>query len=260
MAKNGRTICAISVVILSGSLLLVVMLVGCNLRKSAENIKRKSDAPSSSGATSRKPVTGPINYVALGDSTGVGVGAQNGGYPARLFKRLLAVQPKSQLANFCVSGATTSDVLHSQLDRAVSADPNLVTLGIGINDIGDGIDIEEFARNYEEILSRLTSNTKAAIIVTNIPDISTGPRLPATLRRPYHQLIVEFNQRLEAIASQYGVPVSDIYKITHQELPSHPEYFSADGFHPSDQGYLLWAEQMWPTLAHTLGIDGADKP
>jgi hypothetical protein len=33
--------------------------------------------------------TGPIVYVALGDSTGAGVGARNGGsYVARLFKRL----------------------------------------------------------------------------------------------------------------------------------------------------------------------------
>jgi lysophospholipase L1-like esterase len=32
-------------------------------------------------------------------------------------------------------------------------------------------------------------------------------------------------------------------------LLSHPEYFSRDGFHPSDKGYELWAVEMWPTIA-----------
>jgi acyl-CoA thioesterase-1 len=47
----------------------------------------------------------------------------------------------------------------------------------------------------------------------------------------------------------------DIYTITHEQLPSHPEFFSEDGFHPSDKGYEFWAEQMWPTIALTIGSD-----
>ena len=45
----------------------------------------------------------------------------------------------------------------------------------------------------------------------------------------------------------------DVYTITHEQLPGHPEYFSGDGFHPSDRGYELWAEKMWPTIAQVLG-------
>ncbi|MFN2533441.1 MAG: SGNH/GDSL hydrolase family protein, partial [Pyrinomonadaceae bacterium] len=63
--------------------------------------------------------SGPITYVALGDSTGVGVGARDGGYVSRLFKRLVDERPKSKLVNLCVSGAATSEVLTGQLDRAV---------------------------------------------------------------------------------------------------------------------------------------------
>ena len=33
--------------------------------------------------------------------------------------------------------------------------------------------------------------------------------------------------------------VFDIYTITTQELALHPEYFSSDGFHPSDAGYEI---------------------
>jgi len=205
-------------------------------------------------AVALKP--GPIHYLALGDSTGVGVGARNGGYVARLFRRISGQRPGSRLTNLCVSGATTAAVLNSQLDQAVDASADLITLGIGINDIGHGLTVEEFGQNYEAILSGLKSNTRASIVVTNIPDISTAPQIPAFARRRYHQLILDFNQRLEEIALRHQVILFDVYKITHQELPAHPEYFSSDGFHPSDEGYELWAEQMWPAMARLFGPNG----
>jgi len=199
------------------------------------------------------PIVGPIKYVALGDSTGAGIGAKEGGYVARLFRRILAVRPGSDLTNLCVSGATTSDVLRNQLQRGLKQNPNLVTLGIGINDIGHGVSDEQFAKNYEEILSALKKGTTATIVVTNVPDISTAPRIPEIIRPEYQRLITEFNGKLEEIAARHGVIVFDVYTTTHQELPAHPEFFSADGFHPSDAGYELWAERMWPAVARAIG-------
>jgi lysophospholipase L1-like esterase len=126
-------------------------------------------------------------------------------------------------------------------------------VGIGINDIGHGFTIEQFAKNYEEILSTLKQQTQAAIVVTNIPDVSSAPRIPASMRAEYQRQIERFNERLEEIARRHEVTIFDIFTITRRELPSHPEYFSSDGFHPSDEGYELWAEEMWPTLAGVIG-------
>ena len=200
-----------------------------------------------------KMESGPIVYVALGDSTGSGVGATNGGYVARLFRRLSEARPASELLNLCVSGATTEDVLRGQLQPGVERSPQLVTVGIGTNDIGHGFTIEQFAKNYDEILSTLKEKTQAEIVVTNIPDISSAPRIPSSMRSEYQRQIERFNERLEEIARRHGVTIFDIFSITRRELPSHPEYFSSDGFHPSDEGYELWAEQMWPTLAQVTG-------
>ncbi len=205
------------------------------------------------------PISGPINYVALGDSTGIGVGARNGGYVSRLFEHINAERPGSKLTNLCVSGATTEDVLRSQLNRGLAANPNLVTLGIGINDIGHGLGVEVFARNYEEILSQLRKGTRAKIVVTNIPDISSAPRIPEFARREYQQAILAFNERLAAIAARYEVELFDVHSTTRDQLPSHPEFFSGDGFHPSDAGYELWAREMWPVIARTIGLDSPQR-
>ena len=216
--------------------LLASFLTGCNQESL---VQPESEKPM---------ISGPIVYVALGDSTGAGVGARDGGYVARVFKRLEERRPGSKLSNLCVSGATTADLLRSQLDRGVAANPDLVTVGIGINDIGHGLTLEQFSKNYEHILSTLKEKTRAEIVVTNLPDISSAPRIPGPLRNEYQRQIVQFSARLEEIAKRHGVTVFDIHSITKQELPSHPEYFSSDGFHPSDQGYELWATSMWPTV------------
>ena len=230
-----RTTCVIFVVLL--------LLVACNRDDAAPGVSR--------GVNEMK--SGPIVYVALGDSTGSGVGARDGGYVARLFRRLLEHRGGSELVNLCVSGATTDDVLRTQLQRGVQHSPDLVTLGIGINDIGHGFSLDQFGKNYDQILSTLKEKTTATIVVTNIPDISTAPRIPFSMRAEYQRQIESFNQRLEEIARGHGVTIFDIFTITRRELPSHPEYFSSDGFHPSDEGYELWADQMWPTLASVIG-------
>ena len=225
------------------SLVLTILLVACS-----------RDEQTITGGVEMK--TGPITYVALGDSTGAGIGAVNGGYVARLQGRIVEAQPDSQLFNLCLSGATTADVLGRQLDQGVAQNPDLVTLGIGINDISHGLTIDQFAENYERILSTLKEKTTAEIVVTNIPDVSSAPVVQSFLRERYHQQIVDYNARLEEIANRHGVTVFDIYSITTRELPAHPEYFSRDGFHPSDQGYELWAVEMWPTIARVIGAPG----
>ena len=205
------------------------------------------------GADEQSAATAVV-YTALGDSTGVGVGArQGGGYVARIFERIKREHRGARLNNFCVSGAKTEDVLREQLKQAINSRPTLVTLGIGINDLGHGISVERFSGNYEEIIKRLKSETSAKIVVTNMPDISFAPVIMPADRDQTRRLINLFNEKLEAIAEKYGLSVVDVYSETHRVIPSHPEFFSEDGFHPSAEGYEYWAETMWPTIKAAIG-------
>jgi acyl-CoA thioesterase I len=195
----------------------------------------------------------PVVYVALGDSTGVGVGARDGGYVARLFERIKHERPRSSLTNLCVSGATTDDVLLDQIGPAITSNTTLVTLGIGINDAGRGVTVERFARNYEEIIKHIKARTDATVVVTNLPDVSLAPVVPVFMRAEARRRIELYNQRIAEIAGRYGLHVVDIYSTTHEVIPAHPEFFSGDGFHPSDVGYEYWAKTMWPTVKTAIG-------
>jgi acyl-CoA thioesterase I len=206
------------------------------------------------GADEQSAATTTVVYTALGDSTGVGVGArQGGGYVARIFERIKREHKGARLNNFCVSGATTEDVLREQLRPAINSRPTLVTLGIGINDLGRGMSVARFAGNYEEIIKRLKTETSAKIVVTNMPDISFAPVVLPNDRDQTRRLINLFNEKLKAIAEKYSLSVVDVYSETHRVIPSHPEFFSEDGFHPSAEGYEYWAETMWPTVKAAIG-------
>jgi acyl-CoA thioesterase-1 len=220
---------------------LVFTTAGCRSRsdaKHSENVMENSK---------------PIHYLAIGDSTGVGVGAQQGGgYVARLFERIKHERPGSTLTNLCVSGATTSDLIELQLQRAIDERPDLVTVGIGINDITRMLPPDRFSQNYEEIVSRLKNETDARIVVSNLPDISYAPAIPISLRPQLQTQLVEYNRRIEEIAQRHEVHLADSYTPTHDLLPSHPEFFSEDGFHPSEIGYEYWAKTLWPVVRDSI--------
>jgi lysophospholipase L1-like esterase len=196
----------------------------------------------------------PVVYVALGDSTGVGVGARKGGgYVARLFGRIERVRPGSRLVNLCVSGATTGDVLRGQVGRVGEARPSLVTLGIGINDLTRMTAPEQFARNFEEIVARVRQQTDAAVVVSSLPDISHAPRVPGFLRGEARRRLRLFNERIADAAARHGLYLADSYAKSAEVIPKHPEFFSTDGFHPSDEGYEFWAFEMWPVVKRAIG-------
>lgn len=197
---------------------------------------------------------GPVVYVALGDSTGVGVGARKGGgYPQRLLERIERVRPGSRLINLCVSGATTADLLRAQVGRVGEARPTLVTLSIGINDVSRQVSPEQFARNYEEIITRLRAQTDAPVVVSNLPDVSHAPSVPVFFRDEARRRIELFNARIGEVASRHRLAVVDTYSKSSALIPKHPEFFSQDGFHPSEEGYEFWAFEMWPTVKAAIG-------
>lgn len=236
--------------ILHPSILLLALLLLAFVACGSRNYSKTRDGNTTMTDNDKKDTA--VVYVAVGDSTGVGVGASEGGYPARLLKRIKQERTEARLVNLCVSGATTEDLLRDQLKQAISARPTLVTLGIGINDLGHYVPVETFARNFEEIVKRLKAETSAQIVVSNLPDISFAPVVPSSLREQTRSQINLFNGRIDEITKRYGVTLVDAYTETHAVMPTHPEFFSDDGFHPSDAGYEYWAKTMWPAVKEAI--------
>ena len=192
-------------------------------------------------------------YLALGDSTGVGVGARSGGgYPDRLLRLLRPEHPRLRLVNHCQSGATSADLITGQLPLALRTRPRLVTIGIGINDLGLQLPDEAFALNLEEIVVSL-QKLSAPIAIANLPDLALSPTVARLVpRRIYEKRIEMFNEHVTATAARHALALIDLYSLSQELLPGRPELWSSDGFHPSAEGYDQWAELMLPRVAPLL--------
>ncbi len=194
-------------------------------------------------------VTQPHGYtvLSLGDSTGVGVGAESGGgYPQRLLRRLAGVHPGARLVMLAQSGATTADVLEAQLPRAKRSPADLVLLGIGINDVGLQLPEESFSFNLEQIAVGLAA-VRAPVVISNIPDLALAPVAQRLDRAHYEKRIQLYNTHIEATAARHHFAHVDMFAASRR-LFGTPGLFCADGFHTSAAGYDAWADAMWPAV------------
>jgi lysophospholipase L1-like esterase len=213
--------------------------------------------PRASARTLPPAADTPLRYVALGDSTVEGVGASTPGatYVSRLHERLREVYPRSSVVNLGRAGATSSDVLAGQLERAVQLRPHLVTLSIGPNDITGRVPLEDYARNVEHIFRRLGEDTRAVVVANLLPDLAITPRFRGREVAPVvGGLTVRFNEALTRLAARHGVEVIDLYRASRAEIPGRPELIAADGYHPSDLGHARWAELVWSGVERRLVV------
>jgi acyl-CoA thioesterase-1 len=195
----------------------------------------------------------PLVYAAVGDSTGIGLGARDGGgYVARLFARIERERPGSTLINLSAAGATTADAVDKQLAQLDGTRATLVTICVGLNDLLRGREAKQFAESYETLVAKMKRPGRL-IVVTTLPDVASAPAMKGTADESLRVRLGQFNKAIEGIAGRHGVPLVDLYKLSGETVGSRPEFFSSDGLHPSDLGYARWAEALWPAVAQTVG-------
>jgi lysophospholipase L1-like esterase len=193
----------------------------------------------------------PLVLVALGDSTGAGVGAGGAGYPALLARRLEAQGVPVKLVNLSVPGATADALVRDQLARALAASPALVTVGIGTNDVGRNRPLREFARDLHDLGDRL-KRLKVPVVFTTIPDLTRAPAL-ASAPASYGRRIEAFNAVITQTAQRHGLLVADVLPASRRALRDDPaSLFAEDGFHPNAKGYEVWADAMWPVVERAM--------
>src|SRR5476649_2192485 len=81
--------------------------------------------------------TSTFTYVAMGDSTVEGVGASHPdrSYASIIYTSILQKHKRAIYHNFGESGAPVREVIENQLEKAIAAKPDLITISVGANDI-----------------------------------------------------------------------------------------------------------------------------
>ncbi len=195
--------------------------------------------------------TGPkIKYVAIGDSLTSGVGAEEyqDSYPYLLAERMAQSDGKIVFKNFSQPGLKTQDLIDFMITPAVKENPDVITLLIGVNDIHNHVGGKQFKENYEYILKRLTSETKAKIYLINIPLIGSNTIIFPPYNYYFDKETDNYNEIIKELAQTYQVKYIDLNTPTKNLLKKDGPHYSVDSFHPSSLGYKLWAQIIYDRL------------
>lgn len=153
-----------------------------------------------------------------------------------------------QIAPFIPANATHISVFAGGNDANVIAQN--IRAGRGASDIRGFIDqhVNQFGADLVDLVSRLRARApNARIVAMNLPNLAAAPYVgsASTLERSILQRIaVRLTDRINALAGQ-NVVVVDLMCDARIYSPAN---YSPDGFHPSDAGYAVMADLLYPAL------------
>lgn len=191
---------------------------------------------------------GSVKYVALGDSLTAGVGSStvDETFVYSYASHLLEKHSKVEILNFAQPGGTTVDVLNYQVPQAITEQPEYITLLIGVNDIHNKRTNTDFKKKYSAILDELLTQTTAKITVIEIPYIGSSRLVYPPFNYLLNARTQLFNKTILDLVTKRAnterVQLVPLYKETYLYSKQNNQYYSADLFHPSGEGYTFWGK------------------
>jgi acyl-CoA thioesterase I len=195
-----------------------------------------------SAATVNSPASrqGDFTYVAIGASDAFGVGTDDpdrDNWPTVLAHLLGS---DAHLINLGIPGETVAEARQTELPIALDANPSLVTVWLGVNDIVQSISVQAYEQQLEALLRTLEQHTHAHVYVANIPDLSLLSFFAGYDQVALKSTIARWNAAIARAVASAGASLVDLF-AGWTELAAHPEYIASDGLHPSTEGAIRLA-------------------
>ncbi|SEG87298.1 Lysophospholipase L1 [Thermomonospora echinospora] len=194
---------------------------------------------------------GPVIRLAvLGDSTAAGVGAErhDQALPGRLAVALAAATGRPVAWRTAGrSGATARQVREEFAPGLAGAPADVVVILVGINDL---LKLRPL-RRWEQDVTELIAAVRAAggpvpVLVAGMPHVHRFPSLPQPLRGVMGLRALAMDHAVRRVAAR--LPQVVHLRAAAPDL-SDERLYAADRFHPSTEGYRLWAGQLAPAVA-----------
>lgn len=213
-----------------------------HLRQEVDRYARHWSAP--------KGEVGGVLYVALGDSTAQGIGASGPeqGYVGMIAERLRTTTGRPVLIiNLSRTGARVRDVVVDQLPQLAGLTPDIVTVGVGANDIRR-YEIGRFSADVDELVAALPADA----VMGDVPWFMHG----GMGRRSN-----EAADYVARVAKARGLAVAGLHDATQRRgWASMLTDFAADWFHPRNRGYRVWADAFWEAMVSDAHLAALHLP
>jgi lysophospholipase L1-like esterase len=193
-----------------------------------------------------------MRYLALGDSYTVGEGARESfaDFVQRQTpdaERQASGVRRPAFDRIATTGWTTGELL-----AAVGAAPpegtyDLVSLCLGVNNQYRGLPLDEYRREFAELLALAigyAGGRPRQVVVLSIPDWGVTPFAEGRDRAGIAREIDDFNRAAEAETRARGAIWVDVTGDSRR----HPDDLVQDGLHPSAGAYARWARLVTDQL------------
>ena len=214
------------------------------------------EATSTAAPQAPPPPAAPVRMLALGDSYTIGQGVDSSArWPVQLHARLqdegYGVSEPEVIAR---TGWTTGDLLETVGLAKPQGPYEIVTLMIGVNNQFQGREVQEYRREFVELLDlsiSLAGGRASNVIVLSIPDWGDTPFAADRGRAQIAKEIDLFNSVNLEEAAQAGVRYVDVTPIS-RKVHTDETLVAADGLHPSKKMYAEWVDLVLPVARSML--------
>ena len=205
--------------------------------------------------TSMGPATAPkLRLVLLGDSAAIGVGVEwlsetVGGQLARM---LADGTPETGerhvlLSSVGVAGSRSTD-LATQVARALLGDkPDVAVVLIGTND-AVGLRVPEEAADHLGAAVRRLRDAGVEVVVGTCPDLGAIRSIAPPLRQIAGLLGRRMARAQAKAVVEAGGTVVELGRETGAVFRADEGTLCYDGYHPSADGYRVWAHALYPAV------------
>ncbi|MBN8480163.1 MAG: SGNH/GDSL hydrolase family protein [Xanthomonadales bacterium] len=198
-------------------------------------------------------------FLALGDSYTIGEGvARSDAWPAQLAARLRASGfDPGEPEIIATTGWTTGELAEAIATRDPASGRQLVTLLIGVNNQYRGLPLDDYRREFADLLESaigFAGNRVRRVLVVSIPDWGVT-RFAAQKGVDADQVaaaIDAFNAAACALTLARGARWHNVTAISRGIAR---DLLAADGLHPSTAQYTLWAASLLPEVVKALAPD-----
>ncbi len=186
-------------------------------------------------------------FVAIGDSFTEGIGDEVEGIALKSwvdhFVQLCVND--IEYANFAKRGLVTREIRSQQLEKALTFNPDLVSLIAGANDVLKGRWNHYAYKEDMKCMIDTLSKTGADIMIANLPDFTVRLPFSTEKKQVLKEQLLEANEVILSLSREHQLHHIDFW---NHQLVNDNTLWSKDFIHPNSKGYVKVAELIFSSL------------